>query len=63
LIFRKDATMNDHDIQLLAIGVTIGIYVMLLVQVIGGVLDDRRDRKAVRAAKAELTEAKEKVST
>jgi F0F1-type ATP synthase membrane subunit b/b' len=55
--------MNDHDIQLLAIGITIGIYVMLLVQVIGGVLDNRRDRKAIRAAKAQLEAAREKAST
>jgi hypothetical protein len=55
--------VNDHDIQLLALGASIGVYFMLLVQVVFGVLDDRRDRKAVRAAKAELTEAKEKVST
>jgi hypothetical protein len=51
--------MNDHDIQILAIGITIGIYVMLLVQVIGGVLDDRRDRKAIRAAEAELKAAQQ----
>ncbi|MER5209421.1 hypothetical protein ABT063_02175 [Streptomyces sp. NPDC002838] len=52
--------MSDHDIQLLALGVTLGMYLMLLVQVAFGVLDDRRDRKAARAAQAQLEAAREK---
>jgi hypothetical protein len=52
--------MNDHDIQLLAVGASIGMYVMLLVQVVFGVLDDCRDRKAVRAAEAKFAAAREK---
>jgi hypothetical protein len=51
--------MNNHDIQLVALGTAAGMNFMLLVQLIGGVLDDRRDRRAVRAAKA----AREKAST
>lgn len=44
--------MSDHDIQLLVLGACLGIYVMLFAQIIGGVLDDRRDRKATRASRA-----------
>ncbi|MEU8906530.1 hypothetical protein [Streptomyces mirabilis] len=52
--------MSDHDIQLLAVGAAGGMYVMLLVQIAFGVLDDRRDRKAVRTAEAQLEAAEEK---
>ncbi|MGW7239710.1 hypothetical protein ACWGJB_30970 [Streptomyces sp. NPDC054813] len=52
--------MTDHDIQLLAIGTTLGIYLMLFVQVVGGILDDRRDRKVARAAQAQLDAARER---
>jgi hypothetical protein len=57
--------MSNHDIQLLALGASIGVYFMLLVQVVFGVLDDRRDRKTVRAAEAKLAvaAAEEKAST
>jgi hypothetical protein len=55
--------MRDHDIQLLALGFGMGTNLMLLVQLIGGVLDDRRDRQAVRAAEAQLEAAREKAST
>jgi hypothetical protein len=51
--------MRDHDIQLLALGFGMGTNLMLLVQLIGGVLDDRRDRSAVRAAAAELAARRE----
>lgn len=54
--------MNDHDLQLLAIGASIGIYFMLLIQVIGGMLDDRRDRKVARAALAQIEAAEEKAA-
>ena len=54
--------MNDHDIQLLALGVSLGMYIMLFAQIIGGILDDRRDRKAVRAAKAKLEAAEERAA-
>lgn len=43
--------MTDHDIQMLALGFTIGLYVMLAVQILGGVLDDRRDRRRLEAAR------------
>lgn len=52
--------MSDHDIQLLALGASIGMYLMLLVHVVGGMLDDRRDRKVARAAMAELEAARKK---
>jgi hypothetical protein len=51
--------VNNHDIQLLAIGLAAGMDIMLLVQVAFGILDDRRDRKAVRAAEAELAARRE----
>ncbi|MGW7598148.1 hypothetical protein [Streptomyces antimycoticus] len=43
--------MTDHDIQMLTIGFTIGLYVMLAVQILGGMLDDRRDRRCLEAAR------------
>lgn len=46
--------MNDHDIQLLSLGAAFGMNFMLLVHIAFGVLDDRRDLKVARAAKAEL---------
>ena len=49
--------MNDHDIQLLAIGAASGTYLMLAVQVGFRVLDGRRDRKAARDAVAQLDAA------
>ncbi|CAM5536260.1 hypothetical protein [Streptomyces canus] len=52
--------MTDHEIQLLTIGVAIGMYLMLLVQITFGILDDRRDRKAARAAQAQLDAARER---
>ncbi|MBC2904005.1 hypothetical protein [Streptomyces cupreus] len=52
--------MTDHDIQLLALGTALGIYIMLLIQIIGGVLDDRRDRRVARAAEAQLKAALER---
>jgi len=55
--------MSDHDIQLLALGITLGIYFMLAVQIAFGILDDHRDRKVARAAEAKLSAAQEKAST
>lgn len=52
--------MSDHDIQLLALGVSVGMYIMLFAQIIGGIIDDRRDRKVARAAMAQLDAAREK---
>ena len=49
--------MRDHDIQLLALGVAIGADLMLLVQMFFGILDDRRERKAVRESRAALKRA------
>lgn len=51
--------MRDHDIQLLALGFAIGAHVMLLIQMFFGILDDRRDRKAIRAAQAKLAAREE----
>jgi hypothetical protein len=44
--------MSDHDIQLLVLGSAFGMYFMLLLQILYGILDDRRDRKAGSAALA-----------
>lgn len=52
--------MNDHDIQLLAIGATSGMYLMLAIQIAFGLLDGRRDRKAERDAMAMLEAARER---
>ncbi|MGW2044665.1 hypothetical protein ACWCPF_05710 [Streptomyces sp. NPDC001858] len=52
--------MTDHEIQLLAIGVAIGMDLMLLLQLAFGILDDRRDRKAARAAEAMLDAARKR---
>jgi hypothetical protein len=46
--------MGDHDIQLLSLGFTAGMDLMLLLHVGFGILDDRRDRKTARAALAKL---------
>jgi hypothetical protein len=53
--------MTDHDIQLLAYGCALGMYLMLLLQIVYAILDDRRDRKAARAAQAKLTAARKRV--
>ena len=52
--------MTDHELQLLAIGIATGMDLMLLVQVGFGIRDDRRDRKAERAAMAQLEAARKK---
>ncbi|MEU1559487.1 hypothetical protein ABZ504_03075 [Streptomyces mirabilis] len=52
--------MSDHDIQTLAFGFILGAYLVLAVQIVFWMLDDRRDRKAARAARAELEAAREK---
>ncbi|MGV9242639.1 hypothetical protein [Streptomyces sp. NPDC003710] len=54
--------MTDHDIQLLSIGVAIGADLMLLVQMVFDMLDDRRNRRALRAAEAKLKAAEERVA-
>jgi hypothetical protein len=55
--------MSDHDIQLLALGTTLGMYIMLIAQAVGSIIDDRRDRKVARAAQAELDASREKAAT
>ncbi|MFK0151175.1 hypothetical protein ACIQVK_03720 [Streptomyces sp. NPDC090493] len=50
--------MSDHDVTLLAVGAATGIYLMLLLQAVFQILDDRRDRKARLAAQALLDEAR-----
>ncbi|WP_406457066.1 hypothetical protein OH768_24820 [Streptomyces sp. NBC_01622] len=52
--------MSDHDVQLLAEGAAIGMYIMLILQLLYWNLDDRRDRKVERAARALLDEARAK---
>lgn len=52
--------MTDHDIQLLALGAALGMYAMLALQILFGILDDRRDRKAERDAEAMLEAARKR---
>jgi hypothetical protein len=52
--------MTENEIQILSVGFTAGAYFMVLVQVAFGILDDRRDRKAARAAMAQLDAARER---
>lgn len=54
--------MTDHDIQLLALGATLGVYAMTLAHIAFGIIDNRRDRKAVRDAEAQLEAAQKKAS-
>ncbi|MEH0423150.1 hypothetical protein [Streptomyces sp. B21-083] len=54
--------MTDHELQLLTVGFSTGAYFMLLVQAGFGLLDDRRDRKAARAAQAQLDAARERAN-
>jgi len=54
--------MSDHDIQLVALGIAAGMDLMLLVQMVYAILDDRRDRKVLRAAEATLTASREKAA-
>jgi len=54
--------MSDHELQLLLLGFGAGMNVMLLVQIAFGILDDRRDRKARRAAEAKLEAAQKRAS-
>jgi|UPI0003A42CBF hypothetical protein len=55
-------TMSDHDIQLIALGIATGMDLMMLVQVVFAILDDRRDRKVARAAEAKLKTARDKAA-
>ncbi|MFE9098514.1 hypothetical protein [Streptomyces sp. NPDC007264] len=54
--------MTEHELQLLAIGFTLGMYAMLIAEIIRGLLDERRDRKARRAAEAKLKAAEERAA-
>ncbi|MEV6174901.1 hypothetical protein AB0L99_42685 [Streptomyces sp. NPDC051954] len=54
--------MTDHEIQLLTVGIAVGMYVMLLLQITYDILDNRRDRKAARAAKEQLKAAQERAA-
>lgn len=40
--------MSDRDIQLLAIGISIGMYLMLFLQMAYGIVDDRREARRRR---------------
>ncbi|HZX38103.1 MAG TPA: hypothetical protein VFF37_07195 [Streptomyces sp.] len=46
--------MTDHEIQILAIGFNLGVLFMLAVHFVGQARDDRRDRRAVEGARAQL---------
>ncbi|MFI2431962.1 hypothetical protein [Streptomyces sp. NPDC018693] len=52
--------MSDNDISMLAIGVTLGAYLMLAVQMVFQALDDRRDRRIAHAAQAKLKAARDR---
>lgn len=52
--------MTTYDIQLLGIGITLGVYLMLAIHIAFGIRDDRRDRKAARAAMAQLEAARKR---
>ena len=39
--------MRDHDVFLLTIGINLGTVLMLLVQLVGDAVDDRRWRRAL----------------
>ncbi|MEU6098425.1 hypothetical protein [Streptomyces sp. NPDC047079] len=52
--------MTDHELQLLLLGFAAGMDVMLLLQMVFAILDDRRDRKALRTAEAKLRAARER---
>lgn len=52
--------MSDHDIQMIAIGFAIGVDLMLILQLVYRIRDDRRDRKVERAARALLEDARAK---
>lgn len=51
--------MTNHDVLLLALGITAGMDLMLLIQMYFGLLDDHRDRKALRAAEVDLNAPQE----
>lgn len=52
--------MTDHEILLLAVGFTLGMYAMLAIHTAFGILDDRRDRMVARAIQAQLDAARER---
>lgn len=52
--------MTDHEILLLAIGFTLGMYVMLAIHIAFGIRDERLDCKAARAAMAQLEAARKR---
>ena len=54
--------MTDTEFAMLCLGIQLGVLLMLLHQVIGGILDDRRDRQAARDAMAKLNAAREKAA-
>lgn len=43
--------MTDHEIQLLVLGIQAGMLLMLLMQILFSLIDDRRDRGAVRGVR------------
>lgn len=50
--------MTDHEMLLLALGFTLGMYAMLALHIAFGIRDDRRGRKAERAALEQLDAAR-----
>lgn len=54
--------MTNHDIQLLALGITAGMDLMLLLQVAFGLLDDRRDRRHLAVGEAKSTVSEERAA-
>jgi len=54
--------MSDHDIQLLAIGASLGAELMVLIQAGFQILDNRRSAAQARAAEAQLQAARERAT-
>ncbi|MDQ0992191.1 hypothetical protein [Streptomyces sp. V3I7] len=52
--------MTDHEIQLIVLGVAAGMNLMLLLQIVFEILDDRRARTIRRTHEAMLAAAREK---
>jgi hypothetical protein len=52
--------MTETEFGMLCLGLQAGALLALLGQVLGGVLDDRRDRMAARAIQAQLDAEREK---
>lgn len=53
--------MTETEFAMLCLGIQIGALLMLLANMVFGILDDRRDRKAARDAMDRLEAARKRV--